>query len=110
MVHKSSVKKHLTSKKVTVLIVPAICITLLLSLVFSTSCSWSDAGIFPQNLSFEMPDQEVQFIQKNFLSLTTIMYKFLIPFSLIEIGPFPLYRTPAQERDFLDKKSFLARC
>jgi len=109
MVHKSQSKKDSPQKKVTILIVSAIGFTLLVTPIYAMYYSLSEADIFPQNLYFEMPDEEVQFIQKECLLIFTLQ-PLLILLSLIETGIFCINIDPLWKRTSSDRKFSSLRC
>jgi hypothetical protein len=103
-------KKDSTQRKVAILVLSTICLSLLGTHLYSIYYSPSDTDILPQNLSFAMSDQEVQVIQKKFLSLTFTSPTFLMPFLLIEMGFFAFKRTSVWEKIFPNRDFSIARC
>jgi hypothetical protein len=109
MVNKSQIKKKSPRKKITILIILAICFSLLATPVYASYYSLSEADFPSPNLSFESPDQEVQFIQKECLLIFTGQ-PLLILLSLIETGFFYLNRALSWEAPSSDQKFSFLRC
>ncbi len=103
MLHKFQSKKNPFQKKTALLIVSAICFSFLVTSVYANYYSLSEADFPSPNLSFESPDQEVQFIQKEYILVFTSQL-LLILLSLIETGIFYLNRDPVWEALSLDRK------
>lgn len=103
-------KKDSNQRKVAVLVLSTICLSLLGTHLYSIYYSLSDTDILPQNLSFAISDQEVQVIQKKFLSLTFTSPAFLIPFFLTEMGLFSFKRTSVRGKIFSNRDFPIARC
>jgi hypothetical protein len=109
MAHNFQKRKGAPQKKATIFFLSAMCFTLLVTPVYASYSLVSDTDFPSPNLSFESPDQEVQFIQKECLLIFTSQ-SLLILRSLIETGIFYLNRDPVWEAPFLDKKFSSPRC
>lgn len=109
MVHKSQSKKNSPQKKATILFLSAVCFTLFVTHVCASYYSLSETDFPSLNLSLESPDQEVQFIQKEYLLVITSQPLFTL-LSLIEPGTFYLNRVPVWDTSSSDRKFAPLRC